>query len=92
MVHLEVVTSEACERCEVATRKVNTVIEKVQADIGELEVRERPVAEHPDLVAEHGIMSTPAVVIDGRMVLRGVPSEEELADAIELARGTSDLE
>lgn len=92
MVTLEIVTSEACERCEAATRRVNTVIEKVQADIREVKVTERPVDEHPELVVEHAIMSTPAVIIDGRMVLKGVPSQEELVEAIEVAQGASDGE
>lgn len=87
MVRVEVVTSDACERCEEATRKVHKVVDGVQGDVGELEVRERPVDEHPELVAEHGIMSTPTVIVDGRRVLAGVPSEEDLEDAIERARG-----
>jgi predicted thioredoxin/glutaredoxin len=44
-----------------------------------LEVEEVNVLECPSIAVEHNIMSVPAILINGKLELTGVPREEDLA-------------
>lgn len=48
-----------------------------------LEVRERNLAEHPELGPRYGVMATPAIVINGRLEFGGVPREKAFLERLE---------
>lgn len=54
------------------------MVDKAKARFPEIEVREWGLAEHPELGPRYGVMTTPAIVINGRLEFRGVPKEQVL--------------
>lgn len=48
-----------------------------------LDWEEVDLTEFPELAAQHGIMSVPAVVIDGKLEFTRVPKEEEVRAKID---------
>jgi small redox-active disulfide protein 2 len=64
------VLGPGCANCERLTR----LTERVLADLGR-EARIEKVTDYAEIAA-HGVMATPALVVDGSLVLAGsVPSE-----------------
>ncbi len=62
-----------CARCHQLTRNVQTALERLGA---EADVRQ---VEDPQQILAYGVMSTPALVVDGAVRLAGrVPGPEEL--------------
>lgn len=61
-------------------------IETAKERFADLEVREWNLTEHPELGPRYGVMTTPAVVINGRLEFRGVPKERVLLDRLETIR------
>ena len=53
-------------------------MDQTRAQYPELEVRERSLAEHPELGPRYGVTSAPAVVINGRLEFHGVPDVRTL--------------
>lgn len=49
----------------------------------EIELREVDLAQHPEVAVKYGVMSTPAIAIDGELVWEGVPSAQALRERIE---------
>jgi hypothetical protein len=70
---------------------VSNVVDKAKARFPELEVREWNLAEHPELGPRYGVMTTPAIVIDGRLEFRGVPKAQAFLERLAaLARTDGD--
>jgi hypothetical protein len=42
----------------------------------ELELREVDITQRPDVAVGYGVLSTPAIAINGRLEFQGVPREE----------------
>lgn len=79
MKHVQVLSTPGCVGCE----RVKDLITRVLSDFGGLEWEEIDLTEHPELAAEYGLMSVPAVVIGGRLAFTGVPKEAALRERIE---------
>ncbi len=76
---VEVLDSDFCPKCARVREKVIRVAEEVGAEVRILD----PVGD-TDRIVELGILTAPAVVINGRVKFAGnVPSEEEIREAIE---------
>jgi small redox-active disulfide protein 2 len=68
------VLGTGCAKCQ----KLATLAEKVASDRG-LDVRVEKVTSIVD-IAEFGVVATPAIAVDGAVVVAGkIPSEDELA-------------
>ncbi len=68
---------------------VVTVIEKVKRLVPEVHVEEIDVAANPGAAVNYGVMSTPAIAINGKLAFTGVPREETLLARLEsTARAT----
>ncbi len=46
--------------------------------VPELELEEVDVTQRPDVAVRYGVLSTPAIAINGRLEFHGVPSEDAL--------------
>jgi hypothetical protein len=55
---------------------VFSIIDKAQPQLADVEVREWNLVEHPELGPRYGVTAAPAIVINGRLEFRGVPSGE----------------
>ncbi len=76
---VEVLDSDFCPKCTRVREKVLRVAKEVGAEVRILD----PVGDI-DRIVELGILTAPAVVINGRVKFAGnVPSEEEIREAIE---------
>jgi len=64
-------------------------VEAAKDRFPDLEIREWNLAEHSEVGPRHGVMATPAVVINGRLAFRGVPKEAALLERLEAARNAA---
>lgn len=75
---IEVVNSPGCTKCRAAL----DVIKKFAAGKEGIEIRELDALEQPERIVELGVMMTPAVAINGKLVFSWIPRPEELERAI----------
>lgn len=72
---LEVFVSEHCIGCPYVREQVRRFAE-ARPDV---RVVEHDIDRHPESAARYGLFATPAIVIDGRKVLYGIPNMSGLA-------------
>lgn len=77
MMNVEILTSPQCSGCTTAKRMFEAHQDEAE---GGLEITERDVTKEPQLIQKYDIRSTPAIVIDGELVHRGVPEEKQVKD------------
>ena len=63
---------------------VFSVMDKAKAQFPELEVLEWNLADHPELGPRHGVMTTPAIVVNGRLEFRSLPKEHAFLERLAL--------
>ena len=70
---VEVYGSSGCKKCSKLKEDIQEIVNKMNKEIEVVKV------EDPVKLAEKGIMSTPAVAVDGEIKAKGrVPSSEEI--------------
>ncbi len=74
MTHLKLLTTPGCSHCDQAKR----VIEKVRPDFPDLKVETINLMEHPELAVQYGVMVSPALVINEKVVFVGGVKEDQL--------------
>ena len=75
------VAPEGCPNCGKAQRRIR----HVAPDYAGVDVREVHMTEAADRVVEYGVLTTPFIVIDGRVEFVGVPRERDLRERITAA-------
>jgi thiol-disulfide isomerase/thioredoxin len=78
MLEIELLSSPDCKPCEVVKRLLHDVLEEVEGEIDGVNVKEVDVIENPDIVLRYGILTTPALAINGELSFVGVPKRSEL--------------
>lgn len=79
-VKVEVFSSPGCGKCGHAKE----VLRRIAQDMdGGIEWREVNVLEEMDYAVALGVLSTPAIAIDGELVFSGLPSTAKLRTALE---------
>ncbi len=76
--HVEILTSSGCQRCEQTVKTIQRLIESMRDKIGDIEIKIIDLAANPEIALRYMIMTTPAVVIDGKLAFVGVPKEGQL--------------
>lgn len=61
---------------------VFSVMDKAKAQFPELEVLEWNLADQPELGPRHGVMATPAIVVNGRLEFRSSPKEQAFLERL----------
>jgi thioredoxin 1 len=84
-ISIQLVTTIGCSRCLAAKRTLTELLERVQ-DEYRIEVQELDLLEQPELAAEYGIWSTPALIIDGQLAFTGAVKEGALRQKLAEAR------
>lgn len=85
---LELLTSPDCKPCEVLQKLLDQVIAEHRGELGKVEIKLIDVLSEPELVIRYGVLSTPALAINGSLCFVGVPKKSELAQKmIAEARG-----
>lgn len=77
--YIEVFSSPGCANCPAAKKMVKEVSSELEGDIT---VEEVDITVDPTRAAQYGIMSVPAVAINGILKFIDVPNREELRKAI----------
>ena len=65
---------------------VATLIEEARRRDPEIQVEEIDLAEHPAVAVKYGVMSTPAIAVNGRLEFVGVPTPAALLARLDAAR------
>ena len=76
---VEVLGSSGCSTCESLKQSVQEIVKDLDKEDG-IEVVK---VEDPAKFASYGVMSTPALVVDGEVEYKGtVPSNQEIRDLL----------
>lgn len=80
-IKVEVFSAPGCTRCGQA----KDMLRKVAAELGgnRIEWREVNVVDELDYAVKLGVLSTPAIAVDGRLVFTALPSAKKLRAALE---------
>ena len=80
-IQVEVFSSPGCNRCG----QVFDILQTIARDLGaeRIDWREVNVLEELDYAVELGVLSMPAIAIDGELVFRSHPSADKLRNALE---------
>lgn len=77
---VEVLTASGCGHCQ----KARALVKETIAELGDHQVqyREINVVEEIDYAVRLGLLSTPAIALDGKLVFPAPPSKAKLRQAI----------
>jgi len=75
-VDIEVFSAPGCSSCGQAKAVIRKLVEQMGDD--RMQWREVDVIAELDYAVELGILSTPAIAINGKLVFTGLPSEKKL--------------
>ncbi len=80
-IKVEVFASPGCTRCGQAKDMLRKVAEEIGG--GRLTWREVSVVDELDYAVKLGVLSTPAIAVNGRLVFTALPSAKKLRAALE---------
>ncbi len=80
-IKVELFASPGCNRCAHAREKLQRVVEEIGSD--QLEWRAVEVLDEIDYAVAIGVLSTPAIAIDGELVFTALPSSTKLRRSLE---------
>ena len=80
-IKVEVFSSPGCGKCTHAKEALKKIAEEL--DTKRIEWREVNVLEEMDHAVALGVLSTPAIAIDGKLVFTSLPSAKKLRQALE---------
>ena len=75
---IEFFSSPACKQCLKGKKRLRALIE----NNNNIDWQEVNVVEQMDHAVDMGVLSTPAIAINGKLVFTGMPSEEQFLTAI----------
>jgi len=75
-VKVEVFSSPGCSKCGQAKEVLRKLADEIGG--GRIEWREVNVLEELDYAVNLGVLSTPAIVINGKLIFTGLPSVRKL--------------
>ncbi len=81
MLKVEVFSSPGCAKCGQAKDVLKKIAEEVGG--GRIEWREVNVLDEMDYAVRLGVLSTPAIAVNGRLVFTALPSAKKLRAALE---------
>lgn len=76
IVKVEVFSSPGCGKCTQAKNMLKSIVDDMGQ--GRITWREVNILEEIDYAVELGVMSSPAIAIDGRLVFSSLPSADKL--------------
>lgn len=81
MMKIEVFSSPGCAKCGHAKDVLRKVAEEVGRD--RIEWREVNVLDEMDYAVKLGVLSTPAIAVNGELLFTALPSEKKLRQTLE---------
>ena len=82
---IELFSASTCQRCSNAKKHIQSLVEQLADDLGDgiVEYRELDVLEVLDYAVSLGVLTTPAIAINGELVFTAMPSLKRLTDEIQ---------
>jgi len=80
-IQVDVFTAPGCSKCGRAKEVLRQLVEEIGG--GRIEWREVNVLEELDYAVNLGVLSTPAIVIDGDLTFTGLPSVRKLRSELD---------
>jgi len=81
MTKIEVFTAPGCGKCGKAKDDLEIVVHKLGDE--KFEWREVNILQEMDYAIELGVLSTPSIAINGKLVFTALPSAKNLLQALE---------
>ncbi len=78
---IELISTFTCKRCHKAQQQIKKVLSKL--DSNTIEYKEINVLNQLDYVVSLGVLSTPAIAINGKLRFHTIPSEKEMMKAFQ---------
>ena len=85
MIKIEVFSSPGCGKCAQAKAVLKTIAEELGQD--KVTWRDVNILEEMDYAVDLGVMSSPAIAIDGELVFSSLPSAGKLRKEIDRRLG-----
>ena len=82
-IEIQILTAPGCTTCYQAKALVQKFVEQGARDFTGLSYRTIDVVESPEIGAQYGVLSIPAIVINDTLAFRGVPKEKALRKKLE---------
>lgn len=80
MVKVEVFSSPGCGKCTQAKNLLKTLVEEMGQ--GRISWRDVNILDEMDYAVALGVMSSPAIVIDGTLIFSSLPSSDKLRNEL----------
>lgn len=81
MIKVEVFSSPGCGKCTQAKTVLKAIVEEIGQD--KITWRDVNILEEMDYAVELGVMSSPAIAIDGKLIFSALPSAAKLRAALD---------
>jgi len=76
---IEILRTPGCSSCGKAT----VLIKKIKKENNlKFTIKEFDITKHPDMLMKYQIMTSPGIVIDGKLEFTGLPSEKKLKEKL----------
>ena len=82
-IDIQILTAPGCTTCYQAKALVQKFVEQGARDFTGLSYRTIDVVESPEIGAQYGVLSIPAIVINDTLAFRGVPKKKALRKKLE---------
>ncbi len=82
-IRVEVFSAPGCGKCGRAKQVLRRIAEEWEA--GAIQWREVDILEELDYAVALGVLSTPAIAVDGVLLFTSLPSEKKLRQALQQA-------
>ena len=76
---VQILKTPGCSSCAQATTLIKKIKEEEKL---KFTIEELDITQHPELLQKYQIMTSPGIVIDGKLEFTGMPSEKKLKEKL----------
>lgn len=80
-INIELISTFTCSRCEKAQKDVQNMIKAFNND--DILYSEVNVLKQLDYVVQLGVLKTPAIAINGKLIFRSIPTRSQFQQALQ---------
>lgn len=77
MMTIELLTAPGCAKCAKAKNTIKSIVDQLKRKYT-MAYSETDILKHPEAAMKYGIMTTPALIINGKLAFTAPPAAEEL--------------
>ena len=76
---VQILKTPGCSSCAQATKLVKKIKKESKLTFV---IEEVDIIKHPDLLQKYKIMTSPSIVVDGKLEFEGLPTEKKLKEKL----------